>query len=77
VELTPFNLVKNGYQGYFVDQGVPSNGAFVYAIHFGRVDAEKLVKSAIAKGRLSSETLKDQSYLRKVDFLLETIERRR
>lgn len=76
-EITPFALVKNAYQGYFVDQEIPSNSAFLYAIHFDKVDAEKLVKSAIAKGRLSSETLNNKSYLNKVELLLDQIERRR
>ncbi len=73
--ITPFSLVINGYQGYFADQGIPSNGAFQWAIHFNRVDAETLVKSAIAKGRLSSDILNDQSYLRKVQLMLDRIDR--
>lgn len=73
--ITPFRLVINGYQGYFADQGIPSNGAFQWAIHFNRVDAETLVKSAIAKGRLSPDTLNDQSYLRQVQLMLDRIDR--
>lgn len=73
--ITPFSLVINGYQGYFADRGIPSNGAFQWAVHFKRVDAETLVKSAIAKGRLSSDTLNDQSYLRKVQLMLDRIDR--
>ncbi|MBE9169087.1 hypothetical protein IQ238_16710 [Pleurocapsales cyanobacterium LEGE 06147] len=73
--ITPFSLVINGYQGYFADRGIPSNGAFQWAIHFKRVDAEKLVRSAIAKGRLSPDALNDQSYLRKVQLMLDRIDR--
>jgi hypothetical protein len=73
--ITPFSLVINGYQGYFADRGIPSNGAFQWAIHFNRVDAETLIESAIAKGRLSPDTLNDQSYLRKVQLMLDRIDR--
>ena len=74
-DITPVALVFQGYQGFFVEQGVPSSGAFLHAIHFGRVDAKTLVKNAIARGRLSPETINDQSYLRKVNTALFRIQR--
>lgn len=70
-EVLPFNLVYLGYQGYFEDQGVPSNGAFVAGIHSGRVDAMKLVQIAIERGRLSPETLNNQGYLNSVETQLQ------
>jgi hypothetical protein len=71
IEVTPNNLVSHGYQGYFSDQGIPSNLAFINAVKSGKVDATKLVESAIALGRLSSETLNNQAYLSAVNSLLQ------
>ncbi|GFE71519.1 hypothetical protein [Chroococcus sp. FPU101] len=70
-EVLPFNLVYLGYQGYFTNQGIPSNGAFVAGIHSGRVDAMKLVQVAIERGRLSPETINDQGYLNAVETQLQ------
>ncbi|AFZ35566.1 hypothetical protein Sta7437_2014 [Stanieria cyanosphaera PCC 7437] len=76
-QLTPINLVFHGYQGYFTDQGIPSGATFISSVHFGTIDAEQLVKSAIDKGRLAPETINDESFLRKVQASLSLIERRR
>ena len=46
VEVQPFNLVYLAYQGYFTDQGIPSNGAFTSAVKAKRVTAKDLVESA-------------------------------
>ena len=82
VEISPFNLVRRGYQGYFTNQGIPSNGAFARAVHTGRVSAEDLVQGAIseagtqsviAQGRLSPETINDRAYLRSVESHLNTL----
>ncbi len=59
----PFNLVFLGYQGYFQQQGIPSNGAFANRVRSGDITAEDLVKSAIATGRLSPDTINNRSYL--------------
>lgn len=74
IEITPFNLVTRSYQGYFADQGVPSNGAFITAIETGKVKAEDLVEKAIASGRLAPETINDQAYLNSVTGLLDSLE---
>ncbi|BAU66764.1 hypothetical protein STA3757_41700 [Stanieria sp. NIES-3757] len=76
-QLTPINLVFHGYQGYFLDQGIPSGATFVSLVHFGTIDAEQLVKSAVEKGRLAPETINDESFLRKVQTSLTLIERRK
>ncbi len=73
VEISPFNLVRRGYQGYFTNQGIPSNGAFARAVHTGRVSAEDLVQGAIAQGRLSPETINDRAYLNSVESHLNTL----
>jgi hypothetical protein len=75
VEVTPFNLVQHGYQGYFTEQGIPSGAAFLGAVRRGRVGAEDLVKGGIARGRLTPETLKNQSYLHYVRVQLEGLKR--
>ena len=66
VEITPFNLVTKGYQGYFADQGIPSNAAFITEVKRGRITAEDLVEAAIAKRRLDSGKLNDRAYLKSV-----------
>lgn len=66
VEITPFNLVRRGYQGSFKDQGIKSAGSFVRGVNLGRVTAEDLVNVAIADGRLAPETINDRQYLRSV-----------
>jgi Zn-finger domain-containing protein len=75
VEVTPFNLVEHGYQGYFKEQGIPSYAAFLTAIRSRKVQAEDLVKSAIARGRLAPETLNDRSYLDAVKLQIDNLER--
>jgi hypothetical protein len=67
VEVKPFNLVQLGYQGYFKTQGIPSNGAFISAIHSGKVNANALIETAIAAGRLAPETLNNPSYVNAVE----------
>jgi hypothetical protein len=74
-EVTPVNLVQHGYQGYFTEQGIPSGEAFMSAVTRGKVKAEDLVKGAIARGRLSPETLKDSNYLHHVRVQLKTLNR--
>ena len=74
-EITPFNLVSGSYQGRFANQGIPSFHAFLQAIRTDRIEAEDLVQSAIAAGRLSEETLNDSSYLNSVDALLDGLDK--
>ena len=74
IEITPFNLVTRSYQGYFADRGIPSNAAFVNAVRRGKVTAEDLVNEAIAKGRLSPETINDQAYLNHVSSHLDHLD---
>ncbi|MDJ0677556.1 MAG: hypothetical protein QNJ36_19605 [Calothrix sp. MO_167.B42] len=71
----PFNLVFLGYQGHFQEQGIPSNGAFVNRVRYGEISAEDLVKSAIAQGKLSPDTIDNPSYLNAVNIQLFKISR--
>jgi hypothetical protein len=75
VEVTPFNLVYHGYQGYFSELGIPSNGAFLNAIRFGKITAKDLVKAAIEKGRLNANRLNDESYIKRVQMRLNSMAR--
>ncbi len=75
VEITPFDLVTGSYQGLFKDQGIPSSTSFITAIRTNRIDAEDLVRSAIAKGRLSQDTLNDTSYLNHVESLMNGLDK--
>lgn len=77
VEISPVNLVSAAYQGRFVDQGIPSNGAFLTAVRINRIQAEDLVKVAIASGRLSSQTLENDSYMDSVENVIDNFKRRR
>ena len=74
IEITPFNLVTNSYQGYFADQGIPGNAAFITEVKRGKIKAEDLVEKAIAQGRLSSEKLNDQGYINSVEAHLDSLE---
>ena len=74
VEVLPFNLVQHGYQGYFAAQGIPSNAAFLTAVRSGKVSAQDLVQGAIERGRLSTDTLDNQGYLRAVEYQLRSLE---
>jgi hypothetical protein len=74
-QVTPFNLVQHGYQGYFSEQGIPSNGAFLSAARTGKIKAEDLVKGGIARGRLTPSALSDRSYLNSVQNQLDTLNR--
>ena len=76
IEITPFNLVTGGFQGRFTNQGIPSGGSFLHQVKTNRLEAEDLVKAAIASNRLSEDTLQDKSYLNHVDNLLESLERK-
>ncbi len=74
-DIQPFNLVTLAYQGYFKDEGIPSNGAFMNALHGGQITAKKLVESAIKAGRLPETATNDEAYLHYVDNQLQFLDR--
>ncbi|WP_052055669.1 hypothetical protein [Myxosarcina sp. GI1] len=76
-EIAPIDLTFKAYQGYFIENGIPSGGSFVQKARLGQIDAETLVRSAIEKQRLSPETINDKVYLQKIDAALFKLERRR
>ncbi len=71
--MSPVNLVKLGYQGYFQEQGIPSASSFLIKANSGRISAEDLVRSAIDRGRLSPEKLNDEGYLNIVQIELDSL----
>lgn len=73
--ITPFNLVSLAYQGEFKNQGVGGYNSLLTAIRFGEVSGNDLVKHGIDTGRLSSETINDNSYINAVDYQLQELSR--
>jgi hypothetical protein len=71
--LSPVNLVQLAYQGYFEEQGIPSHAALQTSVASGKIDAETLVRSAIAKGRLAPNKIDDTGYLNIVRTHLENL----
>ncbi len=75
VELTPFNLITNGYQGYFTNQGIPSYARYLSAINAGKIEAKNLVEAGIASGRLAPDKINDNSYLHHVQRQLNHLDK--
>ena len=75
IEISPYDLVTASYQGRFSNQGIPSAGRFISAIRSNKIQAQDLVKVAIAQRRLSEETLNDHSYLSHVESILDNLDR--
>ncbi|MEO1428493.1 MAG: hypothetical protein AAFS12_07895 [Cyanobacteria bacterium J06632_19] len=71
--ITPFNLVALAYRGQFKPQGVSGYHSLLTAIRFGEVSGKDLVKHAIDTGRLSAETINDNSYISAVDYQLQEL----
>ena len=59
---SPFDLTYLAYQGGLKDQGIPSYGALIDAIAYGRVTAQKLMQAAVRANRLPESTLTDRGY---------------
>lgn len=74
-KISPFDLVTGSYQGRFVNEGIPSGGRFTAAVHANKIHAEDLVQSAIAKGRLTENSLEDRSYISSVEFFLDNLDK--
>lgn len=69
-EVTPQNLVFQGYQGRLSGEGIPGYASFRQAVFLGKVDAKTLVESAIAQGKLDSRMANNESYLDRVENAL-------
>ncbi len=64
--LTPRKLISLGRHGRFKAQGIPGYSRFGSAIRSGKVDAQKLVASAVAQNRLPEEALQDVEFINSV-----------
>ncbi len=69
-EITPSDLVFQGYQGRLSSEGIPSYATFIQAVYLGKINAETLVEGAIAQGKLAPETTQNEGYLRQVQSSL-------
>jgi hypothetical protein len=74
-KLQPFSLVTLAYQGYFKDEGIPSNGTFMSGVSGGQITAKKLVESAIKAGRLPEAAINDLAYLHYVENQLQFLDK--
>lgn len=72
-KLTPFNLVGMAYQGFFVENEIPSSSGLMCAYQCGRVEARDIVKAAIRSHRLPESALSDESYIQCVDRHLQLL----
>jgi hypothetical protein len=61
-QISPFDLTYLAYQGNLKDQGIPSYGALIDAIAFGKVTAQKVMQAAVRANRLPEQTLTDSNY---------------
>jgi hypothetical protein len=69
--ITPFNLVRLAYQGFFENQGIPSGDSFLNAYQNKTITAEDIVKGAIAAQRLPSDVMNDSEYVAAVGSQLD------
>lgn len=65
--LTPRQLISLARQGRFKAQGIPGYSNFGSAVRSGKVDAEKLIASAVAQNKLPKTALQNESYLSAVE----------
>ncbi|AFY56839.1 hypothetical protein Riv7116_4418 [Rivularia sp. PCC 7116] len=73
--ITPFNLVSFAYRGEFKPQGVSGYNSLLTAIRFGEVSGKDLVKLGVDTGRLSAQTINDDSYINAVNSQLQELSR--
>ena len=65
--LTPRELISLARQGRFNAQGIPGYSRLGSSVRSGKVDAEKLVASAISQNRLPKSTLQDSNFISAVE----------
>lgn len=71
VSLSPFELVSMANRGMFEEQGIPSFGLLASEVELNSIDAQDLVRAAIARGELPEAALADDNYLNAVETQLE------
>ena len=65
--VTPRELIGLARQGRFNAQGIPGYARFGSSVRSGKVNAEKLVASAVAQNRLPESTLQDSHFISAVE----------
>jgi hypothetical protein len=68
-----FNLVSSAYRGQFEEQGIGGYAVMVSNYNNGDLTAEDLIKAAIEAGELSPSAMDDESYVRAVEFQLQSL----
>lgn len=66
MNVTPFNLVFLGFQGFLSSEDIPPAMSFIRGAKRGTVTPEILVQAAINMNRLSPDVLQDKGYLSSV-----------
>ena len=59
------------YQGWFTEEGVPAASRLIRDYRVGRITAVDVAQAAVKTNRLSTEALRDTSYLDSLDNQLE------
>lgn len=61
-QISAFNLVSQAFRGQFSDQGIPSYDTFLSAYRTGQIDAQDVVRAAVASEWLSPQAVNDPAY---------------
>ncbi len=69
-EITPSDLVSQGYQGRLASEEIPGYASFLQAVYLGKIDAETLIKGAVSQGKLDPDMANNDSYIRQVESAL-------
>jgi hypothetical protein len=69
-EVTPANLIFQGYQGRLNNEGIPGYAPFLQAVYSGKIDAKTLIAGAVSQERLDIKTATSKSYIRQVETAL-------
>ena len=69
-EVTPINLVAQGYQGRLSASGIPGYATFRQKVFLGSIKAEDLIAGAIEQGKLDADVANDREYINQVNSAL-------
>lgn len=69
-EITPANLIFQGYQGRLSSEGIPGYASFLQAVYSGKIDAKALIAGAVSQERLDISTASSKSYIHQVETSL-------
>lgn len=69
-EVNPTNLVYQGYQGRLSEAGIPGYASFLQGVNLGKIDGEDLIQGAVDQGKLDSDLVNNQAYIKQVNSAL-------